>query len=466
MLVLPLLLSLLAVGPLPADELPRSSLPPRDLGKLSKGIQAAFDALLVDDINAEQKALDTIADEFGKLAKKSKLTAPMQYVGDWDVAFELAKPDDRELKSKIGKGLFRYSFVDEGHSKDAADDLRAACLISLPAAYAKEEELLPVVVGLKPTLGVAGADLEAKVLEMANAMYGDLLETHIILIPLGSEVVSGRSVAVKEIEGSWLIDGLSPFFTVYRTLLERVRFDRARVVLDGWGDAGLDAMLMATGYPTFFAGVINRSGEPGGDEVIYSNLGGAGVLYVHGAGDGRDVDLEALRARSDDASPITVIEEGNSALAPGEDSRKAIGTWLGERKRDLAPTTINYRLGDIRFQSVAWLKATDPRIRVSAKPSDKDFPRVDAKIDRATNTIHIELVNIIEVRLFLSDALVDMDKPVRIVVNGEERANRLFQRDLRTMVENRFFNDDGSYGIYTAKWTIGEIPPNLPEKSP
>jgi hypothetical protein len=463
MLVPPLLLSLILAAPTPVDDLPRSSLSARDLAKLSKGIQAAFDALVADDISAEQKALDTIAEGYDKLARRAKLEAPLKYVGDWDLAFELAKPDDREVKANVGKGFFHYTFLDEGNPKDEDDDLSAGCLLSLPAGYTNAEDLLPVVVGLKPTLGLSGSEMEDKVLELANAMYADLADTHIVLVPLGPAVKSGRSFESQEVQGSWLAEGLVPFFTAFRVLLERVRFDRSRIVLDGWGDAGLDAMRLATSYPSWFAGVINRSGEIGDEHVIYANLAGAAALYVHGAGDGRDVDLDALRQRAEGGPPIAVLDESGSALTPSEGSRRAIVTWIAERKRDLAPASIDYRLGDIRFQSVSWLKATDPRVRATALPSDKDFPHLAASIDRAANTIQIDAVNVLELSIFLSDALVDMSKPVRIVINGEERANRLFPRDLRTMIENRFFVDDGYYGVYTAKLTIGEIPPNIGE---
>ena len=86
-------------------------------------------------------------------------------------------------------------------------------------------------------------------------------------------------------------------------------------------------------------------------------------------------------------------------------------------------------------------------------------------IERASNTISIETVNVLSLFVFLSDALVDMDKPVIIEVNGEERVNRMFQRDLRYMLENRFYNNDGYYGLYTAEVLISEIEPNIPEKS-
>jgi hypothetical protein len=88
------------------------------------------------------------------------------------------------------------------------------------------------------------------------------------------------------------------------------------------------------------------------------------------------------------------------------------------------------------------------------------------RIDRATNTIHLDTVNVLEVSVYLSDALVDLDKPVRLLVNGVERFNRAYRRELRTMIENRFFVDDGYCGVYTVKLTVGEIPPNIPEKSP
>ena len=70
----------------------------------------------------------------------------------------------------------------------------------------------------------------------------------------------------------------------------------------------------------------------------------------------------------------------------------------------------------------------------------------------------------LELKVFLSDALVDLDKPVVIEVNGKKVADKTFRRNLRTMLENRFRTDAYS-GIYTADEIVTDIEPNIPGKA-
>jgi hypothetical protein len=456
-----LLSSLLIAAAQPAGDLLRSSLGPKDLGKYAKDLAAYFDSLVVQDLDSQQKSLDAIEKEMKAAGKRAKLDDPLKYVGDWDLALELAKPEDRVLKGHYGKGFFRHVYVSVGDPspKKKDDDITVACLLSLPSGYGKDDALLPVIVGLKPRLELKGEPLETKVLEMATTIYADVLESAIVLIPLGQEAGVGRDRATTEPEGSWMApDGLLSFSLSLNILLEQLRFDRARVVLDGWADAGLDAMMLSTNLPSWFAGVINRSGEPGDERVIYDNLRGVPVLYVSGAAEGRKLDVEALKARKPD---LTVLDESGSSLAPSAETRGAIGTWINERKRDLAPDTIDHRIGNIDFQFVDWIQVSDPRLRANAKPGDADFPHIKAQIDRAQNKITIETVNILELRLFLSDALVDLDKRVVLEVNGKTVFDRQCRRDLRAMLENRFYSNAYA-GIYTFDEVIAEIDPNVP----
>ena len=456
--------SFLLAAAAPAGDLPRSSLPAKDLTKYAKDLNTFFDALAASDLEAQDKSLEAIEKEAKSQARRAKLDDPLKYVADWDLALELSKPEDRALKSHYGKGFVRHVFLDVGdpNPKKKDDDVSMVCLISIPSTYGKDESLLPAIVGVKPKLGLQGAELEAKVTEMANALYADLLESAIILIPLGPEQGAGRDRGTVEVEGSWMArDGLVTFFTVFRVLLEQLRYDRARVVLDGWGDAGLDATQLATNLPSWFAGVINRSGDPGDEGVLYDNLRGVPVLYVNGATEKRAFDAEALKARKAD---LTILEEAGSALAPSEETRKSIATWVGERKRDLAPDVIEHKIGNIDFQFVDWILASDPRLRANARPGDADFPRIKAQVDRASNSIKIEAVNVLELKLFLSDALVDLDKKVSIEVNGKKVPERIYRRDLRTMLENRFRTDAYS-GIYTADVVVTDIEPNIPGKA-
>ena len=463
-IVAALLSSLLLAASRPVGDLPRSAVPAKDLTKYSKDLNAYFEAMASDDLEGQDKSLEALEKEVKAQSKRAKVDDLLKFPADWDLALELAKSEDRALKPHYGKGFFRhaYTYLGDPDPKKKDDDVTVALLLSIPSTYGKDEELLPVVVGVKPRLELSGAELEAKTTEMANAMYSDLLESAIVLVPLGEEKGAGRDRATTEPEGSWLAsDGLFDFSMSLNVLLEQLRFDRARVVLDGWGEAGLDALMLSTNLPSRFAGVINRSGDAGDERVIYDNLRGVPMLYLNGAGDKRTVDLEALKARKSD---LSVIDEGGSSLAPSETTRKAVATWIAERKRDLAPDVIEHRFGNVDFQFVDWIQASDARLRANARPADPDFPRIKAQVDRASNTIKIETVNVLELKLFLSDAIVDLDKKVVIEVNGKKLFDRTYRRDLRTMLENRF-RDDGYSGIFTTDQLVTDLEPNIPGKS-
>ena len=65
--------------------------------------------------------------------------------------------------------------------------------------------------------------------------------------------------------------------------------------------------------------------------------------------------------------------------------------------------------------------------------------------------------------MYLSDALVDLDEPVTIKVNGETKVDgQKLTPSLRHVLQTRFWNNSGDYGIYTASRRIEDIDPNLP----
>ena len=50
--------------------------------------------------------------------------------------------------------------------------------------------------------------------------------------------------------------------------------------------------------------------------------------------------------------------------------------------------------------------------------------RADARIDRATNTVHIKADGYRRLYLYLNDQMLDLDQPVRVVVNGRSTLNQ------------------------------------------
>ncbi|MBM3985964.1 MAG: hypothetical protein FJ296_09810 [Planctomycetes bacterium] len=455
MLAAALLLPLLALLPVP-DDLPRSPATLKDLEKFARDVAAYTEAQDKEDVGAAYESVEKVRDAADKLAKRLKLDTLLAYPGDWQQILERGKAEARDLKAAAGKGFVRHVYEWDG--------MRVVCMVNVPASYGKGEALCPAILALKPMLGMSGETLEKEAVLLAGKAYAGLLETTLIVIPLGPEPPGGRKPQVREVEGNWMTEeGVKTVFWGLRVLLERVQFDRTRLVLDGWKDAGLDAIQLASSFPSWFAGVINRSGEIGDASVLWSNLGGCVVLYVEGDADARGADLAALRASCDGATELTFIEDEKSAIELTEGGQAQLVEWVSARRRDLAPARIRYALGDTRFQSVAWLTADNINKRATAQPGDPDFPRMEADVDRAANTIRIRTVNVTDLSVFLNDALVDLSKPVVIEVNGKERVKELFQRDLLFLFENRYYNNSGDYGTYVNRASITGIELNLPK---
>jgi hypothetical protein len=452
-----LLLPLLALLPAP-DDLPRSSIVVKDLDKFSKDVSAYFAALdpAKDDRKAQVELLDKIKEAYDKLAKRAKLDEPLKYVGDWDQILERGKTEDRELRQSAGKGFVRYVADWDG--------VRIVCMVSVPASYGKTEALTPAIVTLKPLLGMSGEVLEKEVAAQAATAYAGLLESFIVVVPLGPEKVVERKAESHEVEGSWMTDeGVTSMFYGIRVLLYSLRFDRSRLILDGWKDAGLDAVMIGSSFPSWFAGIVNRSGAVGGDEVLYANLGGSPLLYVDGGADARGADVEDLKKRCEGVTEVTVVADTESALALTEAGQASLVEWVNTRHRDLAPAKVSCLFGDQRCQSAAWIKAETIHRRATLKPGDKDFPSFSAEVDKATNTIKLTTVNLDDLVLFLNDAIVDLDQPVNVEINGLKRPPKTVRRDLRFMFETRFFNISGDYGVYTGQIELKDVPANVPK---
>ncbi len=80
---------------------------------------------------------------------------------------------------------------------------------------------------------------------------------------------------------------------------------------------------------------------------------------------------------------------------------------------------------------------------------------LDARIDRDTNTVSVDVArregenlipdNTTSFRVYLNDALVDLDRPVRVLRNGDEVANGPVERRLATMVQTLAERGDPNY---------------------
>jgi hypothetical protein len=105
--------------------------------------------------------------------------------------------------------------------------------------------------------------------------------------------------------------------------------------------------------------------------------------------------------------------------------------------RQAQPRQIEYAVHDSSFQRHQWINVIDFDAGVEPAPS------FTATADRAKNDVVIDVEGISRFELFLSDALVDLGKPVRIVVTEGDKEFPFFvskegrdtvARDLGTML--------------------------------
>ena len=88
---------------------------------------------------------------------------------------------------------------------------------------------------------------------------------------------------------------------------------------------------------------------------------------------------------------------------------------------------------------------------------------VEARIDRETNTVHIEARGINQVTLRFNDILVDMDKEITVICNGTSNRD-LIPRSLLTTLEMIYKSSSDPGKVYVAKRTY-DVPASAGEEA-
>ncbi len=178
----------------------------------------------------------------------------------------------------------------------------------------------------------------------------------------------------------------------------------------------------------------------------------------------RNVGIYAVNGQSDHLIPIKLARKGPQALKQlkhdiiyrelraghghyfGEDA--AIGRFLAGRTRARYPKQVSKVVRRITFKSWAyWLridKLSRNKFPIGMRLKSRsgqvleqfDLHREACSVEGTVkgNTITIKTKQISRFTLFLNDQLVDLNKSVRIVVNGRTRYNKRFTRSLKTLL--------------------------------
>ncbi len=99
----------------------------------------------------------------------------------------------------------------------------------------------------------------------------------------------------------------------------------------------------------------------------------------------------------------------------GDDLASAAAWILEAEPRNMYPKELNFELSPPKFPRFYWVQAKkfDP-------PEDGKMATLSVKADYATNTITIDAEGVFQVELFLNYTLVDLNKPIKVIRNGQE----------------------------------------------
>jgi predicted esterase len=252
--------------------------------------------------------------------------------------------------------------------------------------------------------------------------------------------------------------GHSYVLTAMREILDELRIDPDRVYLDGMSMGGGGAFRLAEHFPDRWAAIGPRCNVPDirvkKDKtfvtMLAENFRGVPVYWVVGAKDEK-VSIELARAGKTD------LEAAKGELVYREfpdgghdwslEKDETVLEWYEKHARNPYPEEIVWKSYEKIFARAWWVevtKRTEPppliMVHLDQKGQESERrtelrPPALVKAKRKGNAIEITTEEVIQLRVWLDDAMVDLDKPVTITVNGRKLHDGVVKRSVDTLID-------------------------------
>lgn len=372
----------------------------RDRERLAKSIAKYYEA------RAESKgvldAREDLDDDVAKIEKSSDVDDLLSLTADWEQTLRLVKeyPSTPDAgKGSLDDVTFEGFFKDEiTYYVRGPKSYRRATPVPLLIIVPDAQQRIPEM--LREDWLEEGTGIEDEFLIVAPYMPKDV-ERWTMMGDTGKP------------------GGVDRILQVFKHVTEEWNVDTERVFLCGMEDGVAAALRIAALYPDRFAGVVGIAGDP--LEEAVENFANLPVLMVAGA------DRATTLARDAEGRSWSHIE-----TRPNADSGE-IYEWLRGRTRTAHPQEIYYVPHESFAREAYW-------IRVIGADPDRN-PSVHAVANRETNTVTIEGTGIRQVVLFYTDRVLDLDRPVTVVIGDAKHEHRV-QRNIEFLLERARVSGD------------------------
>ena len=339
------------------------------------------------EANPEQKDIAEKAEkmwaELAKWEKKEKrdplsMTADLQqalwHSHGYDKQRVGKKGSVEDIEVKVGDGT-SWSYSVHLPSKYKADDRPYPLLLLVPEKYTDGEKPKDWIV--------------------ENWVSSDVRDGAVLVVVHMPEDVAiwGEVFA----EDRKRLGGVGAILQTFAEVKDRFAVDFDKVFVIGRMEGLVPAIRVGSYFPDRFAGIAGRSGD------ISENLSAKNFKNLPTWFSGPGANVTAF------AEQIDKLGYGNCTVLP-EGKEEDLWNWIGSPRRVPTPP---------------WM-APDPGTPFPRKAPWLEIPpwdgvgeaAISATVDRATNTITVDGKGVVEVTLFLSDLIVDLEREVRVICNG------------------------------------------------
>ena len=220
--------------------------------------------------------------------------------------------------------------------------------------------------------------------------------------------------------------GLSHVLTGLRAASERFAVDPERVFVAGYGKSVPTAVAAGNYSPQRFAGILGRAGDAG--PLRPDNFNNLPTLFA-GAGAEARACGEAAKAAGHDNSRFDV-----------DATEQDLWPWMRDNPRRSLPERVVVQTGDPFPTRTYWLQ-----LNPSAPGA-----RATGTLERAANTIRIQAEGVAQVTVFLNDALLDLSKPVKVILNDVEHEQAV-PRQLGSFLDLLYEGISDAACVYVAR---------------
>ena len=232
----------------------------------------------------------------------------------------------------------------------------------------------------------------------------------------------GTLAVFPQASGMWWEDEpASAVAALLGEALADLNVDTDRVTITGFSNGGTGALLYASRMPHRFAAVASLMGgglpffERDSSPIDAASIARVPFLFVHGDHDDVIPDwasrrtLTAMRKANPDAvAELHVLPGRAHDVVYGRDDGLTF-PFLERYVRDPFPRRVSLRARSLEYPRAFWVEVLE---------KDGGTAEVDGAIDGSTITLRTK--NVKRLRLLLSRDLVDLEQPVRVMLDGRE----------------------------------------------